>query len=164
VKRIIAFSICFGLVPTTLLLAGDSISRSSSAQLDISVRDMTGLKSLRPVTGGVPLTEGAAPEGVDFILYDENNNPVPLQTSVLAQWKDGSARWVLLDFQAEPPTNGTSHFKLSWGKKVKTVIPGFPVRISGEKKLSIKTKGQIARELSNRWRFKQRVKSVPLCS
>jgi len=69
-KRIIAFSICLGLVSAGLLLAGDSKSKSPTERLDISVRDMTGLKSLRPVTGGVPLTEGAAPEGVDFILYD----------------------------------------------------------------------------------------------
>ena len=148
-KRIIAFSICLGLVPAGLLLAGDSKSKSPTERLDISVRDMTGLKSLRPVTGGVPLTEGAAPEGVDFILYDENNKPVSCQTSVLAQWKDGSARWVLLDFQAEPPPNGTSHFKLSWDKKVKTVTPEFPVQITGQKKPSIKTRNIVVSPVKN---------------
>ncbi|HUU17150.1 MAG TPA: hypothetical protein VMW72_08380, partial [Sedimentisphaerales bacterium] len=119
-KRIIAFSICLGLVPAALLLAGDSKSKSPTEQLDISVRDMTGLESLRSVTGGVPLAQGAAPEGVNFVLYDENDKPVSCQTSVLGRWKDRSVRWVLLDFQAEPPANRTSHFKLSWGKKVKT--------------------------------------------
>ncbi len=130
-KRIIVFSICFVLVPAGLSIARGSKSKSSMGQLNIRVRDMTGLKSLRPVTGGVPLTEGAAPEGVDFALCDENGKPVPCQTSVLGQWKNRSARWVLLDFQAEPPANGTAHFKLSWGKKVKTVDPEFPVRITG---------------------------------
>ncbi len=139
-KRITAFSICLCLVPAGLLLAGDVKSKSPTERLDISVRDMTGLKSLRPVTGGVPLTEGVAPEGVNFVLYDENDNPVSCQASVLARWKDRSVRWVLLDFQAKPPANGTAHFKLSWGKKVKTVNPEFPVQITGQKKPSIKTR------------------------
>ncbi|MHC4511512.1 MAG: RIFT barrel domain-containing protein [Planctomycetota bacterium] len=58
--------------------------------MSISVRDTSGVKSLRPVTGGIPLAQGAAPDGVHFALCDENDNPVPLQTSVLARWKDGS--------------------------------------------------------------------------
>ena len=148
-KRIIAFSIYLVLVPAGLLLAGDSKSESPTERLDISVRDMTGLESLRPVTGGVPLAQGAAPGGVNFILYDENDKPVPSQASVLGRWKDRSVRWVLLDFQAEPPANGTSHFKLSWGKRVKTVIPEFPVRISGEKKPSIKTRNIVVSPVKN---------------
>ena len=40
----------------------------------------------------VPLVQGAAPEGCSFALRDEAGNPVPLQTSILAQWPDGSAR------------------------------------------------------------------------
>ncbi|MHC4792520.1 MAG: RIFT barrel domain-containing protein, partial [Planctomycetota bacterium] len=148
-KRIIAFSICLGLVPSGLLLAGDSRSKSPTEQLDISVRDMTGLKSLRPVTGGVPLAQGAAPEGVNFVLYDENDKPVSCQASILARWKDRSARWVLLDFQAVPPANRTSHFKLSWGKKVKTVNPEFPVQISGQKKPFIKTRNIVVSPVKN---------------
>ncbi|MHC4596623.1 MAG: RIFT barrel domain-containing protein, partial [Planctomycetota bacterium] len=136
-KRIIVFSICFGLVPAGLSIARGSKSKSS---LDITVRDMTGLKSLRPVTGGVPLSRRAAPEGVHFVLYDQSNKPVPCQASVLARWKDRSARWVLLDFQAEPSANGTSHFKLSWGRKIKTVSPEFPVQITGWEKPSVETR------------------------
>ncbi len=97
--------------------------------LDINVYDMTGLKSLRPVTGGVPLSQGTAPEGSNFILYDKDNNPVPSQTSVLARWKDGSARWILLDFQASPPPGGAANFKLSWDENVSGVNPNVPVQM-----------------------------------
>ena len=110
-------------------------------QLDIRVRDVTGLKSLRPVTGGVPLVEGVAPAGVNFVLHDENDKPVPCQSSVLARWKDRSARWVLLDFQAEPPANGTANFKLSWGKTAGTVDPESPVKITRRENPSIETSG-----------------------
>jgi len=139
-KQIVVFSICFCLVPGILSFAGDSKTKSTIEQMDINVRDMSGLRSLRPVTGGIPLAQGAAPEGAYFVLYAENNKPVPSQTSVLARWKDRSARWVLLDFQAEPPPNRTAHFKLSWGKKVKTANPEFPVQVNGREKPSIRTR------------------------
>jgi hypothetical protein len=138
-KRIIVFSICFGLVPAGMSIARGSKSESSMGQLNIRVRDMTGLKLLRPVTGGVPLARRTAPEGVHFVLYDQNNKPVPCQASVIARWKDRSARWILLDFQAEPPANGTSHFKLSWGRKVRPVNPEFPVQVIGWEKPSVET-------------------------
>ena len=82
--------------------------------LSVAVQDLAGLDTLRPVTGGAPLAEGAAPEGAAFVLRDAEGRAVPLQTSVLARWKDGSARWVLLDFQAAPPAEGIAKYVLSW--------------------------------------------------
>ena len=140
-KRIVIPFICFGLIPAVLALAGGSTSYSPMEQLDILVRDVIGIKSLRPVTGGVPLAEGAATNGINFVLYDEKDKSVPCQSSVLARWKDGSARWVLLDFPAEPPANGTANFKLSWGKTAGTVDPESPVKIAGREKPSIETSG-----------------------
>ena len=32
-------------------------------ELSITVRDMAGIDKVRPVTGGVPIAEGAAPKG-----------------------------------------------------------------------------------------------------
>jgi len=139
-RRIVVPFVCFGLIPVALAFAGGSKSKSSMKQLNILVRDVTGLKSLRPVTGGVPLVEGAAPDGVNFVLYDENGEPVPCQSSVLARWKDGSARWVLLDFQAGPPANRTAYFRLSWGKMAGTVDPESPVKITKREKPSIETR------------------------
>ena len=83
--------------------------------LSVSIRDLAGLDGLRPVTGGVPLAEGAAPAGVVFRLSDAQGGPVPLQAEVLGRWGDGSARWVLLDFQADPPAGGQKTYALSWG-------------------------------------------------
>ena len=83
-------------------------------ELNVTVRDMAGIDARRPVTGGVPIAEGAAPGGSAFSLRDQHGNSVPLQTSVLARWQDGSARWVLLDFQSQPPANGECAYVLSW--------------------------------------------------
>ena len=148
-KQILAFSICLGLGPAALSLAGDSKAGSPTGQIAITVWDVSGVKSLRPVTGGVPLAEGAAFEGADFALHDENDNPVPLQTSVLARWKDGSARWVLLDFQAEPAANAKAHFKLSWGKKLKTVKPAFPVEINRQGRPSLRTRAVVVSPIAD---------------
>jgi len=102
--------------------------------LKISVRDITGTESPRPVTGGVPLAQAVAPEGAQFVLRDERNEAAPLQTSVLARWKDGSARWVLLDFQAAPPSNGTSHFTLACRKEGEAAEPDAAVRVRHEQR------------------------------
>ena len=68
--------------------------------LTITVHRPSDVTSPLPVTGGVPLAEGAAPAGSTFGLSDAGGNHLPLQTTILARWPDGSARWVLLDFQS----------------------------------------------------------------
>ncbi len=120
-----------------LLISG--IVLGSEKSLNIDIYENAAISSLRPVTGGVPIAEGSAPEGTRFMLFDNNNKPVPLQTSILGRWKDGSARWILLDFQAAPPANGELNFKLSWGEKSKTVNPKKSVFVSGRKKPTIKS-------------------------
>jgi hypothetical protein len=97
--------------------------------LDIFVRDRTGLKTRRPVSGGVPLPRGAAPEESRFRLLADGDVSVPLQSAVLARWKDGSARWVLLDFQAAPPANGTARFRLLGAGESASPRPSDPVRV-----------------------------------
>jgi hypothetical protein len=78
-------------------------SEHTHKEVAISVRETAGLNILRPVTGGVPIFEGIAPKGTNFILFGADATEVPCQTEVLARWKDDSIRWVLLDFQAKPP-------------------------------------------------------------
>lgn len=137
ISGIAAFCVCFML--SGLVFAGEKENKEQSNELEISVWDKTGINSLRPVTGGVPLSQGVAPEGTSFILYDEYNKPVPSQTSVLARWKDGSARWVLLDFQSGPSVNRKAHYQLSWGEEVKKVQPKVKVRVQAREKPSVKS-------------------------
>ncbi len=90
---------------------------TASNELPVTVYERAGIELTRPVTGGVPLREGAAPRGAAFSLCDEAGVDIPLQTSVLARWQDDSVRWVLLDFQSSPPPNGSARYTLSWDTK-----------------------------------------------
>jgi hypothetical protein len=96
---------------------------------DITVRDIAGIQLARQVTGGVPIAEGAAPQDSKFTLTDKNDRRMPLQTSVLARWPDGSVRWVLLDFQANPPASGSEPFKLTWATKARDTNPRKSVKV-----------------------------------
>ena len=103
-------------VQRTAVVKEQDIRMGIVKELRIAVRDVAGLDTLRPLTGGVPIARGAAPEGSGSVLRDDGGRTVPLQTSVLARWQDGSARWVLLDFQAQPPARGMLGYSLLAGE------------------------------------------------
>ena len=110
--------------------------------MDINVKEMAGLDIMRSVTGGIPIAEGTAPAGSRFVLLDKNNKPVACQSEVLANWKDGSVRWVLLDFQSKPQANGNDKFKLVWDPQVKQAQVSNPVKAIQGPKASISS-GQV---------------------
>ena len=85
------------------------------SRLMLTVLEYAGIGGCRPVSGGVPLPEGAAAEGTGFVLLDGAEEGVPLQTQVLGRWKDGSARWVLLDFMLDAEAGSSSSLSLSYG-------------------------------------------------
>lgn len=128
---------------SVLIAAGCLIFGSAccagAGQLNISVKDAGGIEALRPVTGGVPIAEGAAKRGTRFSLYDSSNRAVPCQTAVLARWKDDSVRWLLLDFQAGPPANGERHFRLRWGEGQTTLSHSVPVKITNARHPSLES-------------------------
>jgi hypothetical protein len=66
------------------------------------------------VTVGIPLPQAAWREGDAPLLLRTAGQAVPLQMRVTDRWPDGSARWVLLDFQATV-TTGDATFDLERG-------------------------------------------------
>lgn len=99
--------------------------------LDLLITDTTGHRLARPITSGVPIAEGSAPEGTRFTLWDADGREAPVQATVLARWKDGSARWVLLDFQAAPPASGQLRYRLGWGEG-EAAAPAIPAQGKGD--------------------------------
>ena len=98
--------------------------------LRITVTDRAGVAAVRPVSGGIPIARSEAPRGSRFVLRRDGRTRVPLQTRVMATWPDGSARWLLLGFQAAPPANGVETFTLSRMGDVAASAHPDPVRCS----------------------------------
>ncbi len=133
ISGLVIFTILIGAI----IFSGEDEGKADNSFMKIQVREMAGLDIKRSVTGGVPIAESAAPRGTRFVLMDEKNKAVPCQTEVLATWNDGSTRWVLLDFQANPGINKTENFRLVWDKNSRELSPPVPVRASQGNTLSI---------------------------
>jgi hypothetical protein len=89
----------------------------------ISVPDVSGHPGLLPVTGGLPIPRGKAPAGSVFSLQDPTGRRIPLQTSVLRTWDEGSVQWLLVDFQAAK----AGSFTLTRNPAAGTAAPDTPV-------------------------------------
>ncbi len=99
----------------------------------ITVEEPTGVARRGwPVTSGVPMAEGALPEGAAVALLSADGSQVPLQTEVLARWPDGSTRWLLLDFQTDLAAGQERAFSLRYGEGVVPMVVDDPVAVRGE--------------------------------
>ncbi len=153
------FSVLF-----TFFLSGPAFAQSPAppGYVDMKVQETAGIRLLRPLSGGIPIPEGAAPGGSEFVVTAADGKAVPCQSQMLATWGDGSARWVLVDFQADPGAGSTEAYRLSWkpGKKVGAVEP-VPQKLTAKKGLTVKagpvelktTPGALLR-ISNRFDLK----------
>ena len=102
------------------LLAGNSFA---SLNVPLTVSDYAGTtRTNEPVTSGVPLPESVNIFSINQLqLADSSGNTVPAQFTVTSRWRgtpdDNSKpiKWVLLDFQADVPADGTSVYYLKNG-------------------------------------------------
>jgi len=78
-----------------------------------------------PVRSGVPFARGMLPAGQPVELRDPQGGRLPVQTTVLGKWPDGSARWLLVDFIA-PPDSAEGKYTLIW-KNARPFAPRHPV-------------------------------------
>lgn len=70
-------------------------------QLTLAVKESLGVARVHwPVTAGVPFPQGSVRDVSAVRLIDEHA-ALPVQARVLSRWPDGSARWVLLDWQVD---------------------------------------------------------------
>jgi len=86
-----------------------------------------------PITQGIPIPVGrlACERLMRMRMLGPSGDEIPLQAQVQTSWPDGSAKWVLLDFQADLPANSEQVYTLEYGTRV-TPIRGFPRMIHSE--------------------------------
>lgn len=81
-----------------------------------------------PLTRGVPLPQGTRLEALS--LQDAQGREVPLQLRVLGRWPDDSAKWVLLDFQADVEAGQEVVYTLQSTKEPNAAARGRGVEIA----------------------------------
>jgi len=81
-----------------------------------------------PVRLGIPLPLGLCDSIEQLALFDGQRQRLPLQAAVLDRWKNGSLRWVLIDFQASAH-QPLSKFSLDIGRdqQASPFTPGIAV-------------------------------------
>jgi len=97
-----------------LLLTLASISIAAPAPRLTLTEDAGVARVAAPVTIGVPLPKGWLRAGESAHL-EGSSGALPTQQRVLGQWPDGSARWLLLDFQADLEGRQRREFELQRG-------------------------------------------------
>jgi hypothetical protein len=68
-----------------------------------------------PVSIGVACPRGAVQRSDRWSLTDQRGRPVPVQTTPLDRWGDGSVRWLLAEFQADVLPDAPSYYALAHG-------------------------------------------------
>lgn len=121
------------------LAAGATEESDTSRALQISIHVPQGLDKPQPVTGGVPLPKGTVRNGTTLAIRSDAGTALPLQTTVLAKWEDGSTRWLLLDFQAPAQPAGRQTYTLGWDNHASTARPPAPVTHQAEPRPAIRT-------------------------
>ena len=95
-----------------LLLSAKAIF---ALNVPLTVTDYAGIDRIdEPVTSGVPLPKEANITSINQLqITDSQGNPIPAQFTVLSRWNgtpddiSKPIKWVLLDFEANVPANGT---------------------------------------------------------
>lgn len=99
----------------------------------VSVEPHAGCPSVarvdEPVRLGIPLPQGLCVTESDCGLRDPHGIPVPVQVRSLERWRDGSIRWLLVDFQSTVPAAATSEYHLSFDGQDRTAARPSSLRV-----------------------------------
>lgn len=123
------------LVACLFLRAAQPRPRSShvsipSEGIALKVSETAGITRREyPLTRGVPLPQGAVLQASHLSLQDAQGRDVPVQLRVLGRWPDSSAKWVLLDFQANVEAGQEAVYTLHYteGQKAAASVRGVEI-------------------------------------
>lgn len=81
-----------------------------------------------PLTHGCPFPQGVLKDPGSVRLTTAEGDELPLQTSVLATWPDGSVKWLLLDAQVDLRARQILPVRIEYGKGVVRKEVASPLR------------------------------------
>jgi hypothetical protein len=107
----------------------------SCVDISLLLEERAGINRLHePVTIGLPFPQGMVSDIGCLTLWDASGCQLPLQAHPLANWFNGSVKWVLLDFQADLAANRqtTYQLRLVSGESTQCQSPSLSVQESEE--------------------------------
>ena len=104
------------------------------------------------VSSGVPFPKGALASEEHVLLIDSSGEPVIAQFDPLAQWEDGSVKWLLVTFTTHTEAGASNKYRLRYGNDVQpaTWEPAFQIGESGNQ---LRVSGDVLRFDINIRRF-----------
>jgi len=101
----------------------------SHKEIELSILEPLGVdRPAYPVTLGVPFPQGVLAADQD-LRVEADGKVLALQTRTLLQWPDGSAKWVLCDFQTDLKGGGDHRCRVRWDGGERTA-PSLPLTVS----------------------------------
>lgn len=100
-----------------------------------------------PCTVAVPFQAGELVDASKFLIMD-GENPIPTQNKVTAKWKDGSIKWLFVNFLANLPGNAGKSFCGEIGDRV-SPVPDKPVIIKLDENQCVIESGELHIELNS---------------
>lgn len=85
-----------------------------------------------PVSIGVACPRGAVQRADRWALTDQRGRAVPVQTTTLDRWGDGSVRWLLAEFQADVVPHASSCYALAPDDTATDDGPAVAIEHAGE--------------------------------
>ena len=82
-----------------------------------------------PVTVSIPFARGKLMDAWHLVIRD-GETLLPLQRRVLADWEDGSVKWLLVDFQPDLPGNQDKTLRFSIEENAQEIAPEISVTVS----------------------------------
>lgn len=82
-----------------------------------------------PVSVSIPFAKGTFPTSKKLVIRD-GDKPLPIQTRRLAQWDDGSIKWLLVHFQPDLPGNKDKTFSFDVVESAPESTPPHQIAIS----------------------------------
>jgi hypothetical protein len=111
------------------------MTNHDTISIPLTVKEQIGVTRVNePVTAGIPFPQGMVFDPSCLTLWDATGQPLSLQTQVIAQWFDGSTKWVLLDFQASVEANTQVVYQLrpGAGQSIQPQSPNLAIQESAK--------------------------------
>lgn len=90
----------------------------TAGTVPIGVEEASGMeRNAWPVRVGAPFASGVLARNAPVALTGPDGRPVPVQTTVMGTWLDGSVKWLLVDFPATVPANSHVFYTLKANAK-----------------------------------------------